>query len=517
MDHPLAVGAGILVLTLLSFFQFPGHTYLESDTEIYVPMLEHIWDSSALSKDLVATTPHLSFTLYDEIAIALRWISGSSFHAVLSAQQFIFRALQILGVYLLALSFPLDRRMAMLVAALFTLGAFITGPAVMVFEYEPVPRGFAVALVFLAIGLAAQNHLMWADIMAALAFLYHPPTVLVFWALYLWLVLRHRDYRDLWPLAIGIALLLIAAHFQPGAVEKQVFFSRVGPELERLQRMRASYNWLSMWSRQVLWQYPLLCIVSLVAFWRVQPKNARLFLIGLPLLCTLTMPLSYLLLEQLKWGLIPQIQPARAVMFTTALAVILGAAAGIRAKHWLESFAWFALVFVMPAGSPVFDLKLRQYLLVLGLAAALTLVLSLRQPILLAGIAVTPFFLLSSLPTRNLAGIQGVEQFARSSTPKDAVFVFSDAKKGSFPCIFRAEALRAVYVDWKSGGQINFSETLGMEWWRRWRQTRELSGFDPSLGSAADYAVLETRHRLPDRRPVYENSDFIVYNLHTQY
>jgi len=60
--------------------------------------------------------------------------------------------------------------MAMLVAALFTLGATIVGPAVLTLEYEPVPRGFAIGLIFLAIGLVAHEHLMLADIAAAAAF-----------------------------------------------------------------------------------------------------------------------------------------------------------------------------------------------------------------------------------------------------------------------------------------------------------------------------------------------------------
>jgi len=292
MRDRLAIGAGILLLTLLSYFQFPGHTYLGSDTQIYVPMMEHIWDPSVLSRDLVATTPHLAFTLYDEIAIALRWLTHSSFHAVLVAQQLLFRALQIFGVFLLALSFPLAKRMAMLVAALFTLGATISGPAVLIFEYEPVPRAFAVGLVFLAIGLAAQEHLMLADIAAALAFLYHPPTVLVFWAIYLWLVLRHRDYRDLWPLVLAIIVLLISSRFHPGASQPQVFFSRVGAELEELQRMRAAYNWVSTWRTLQIWHYLFLWAISMIAFWRVQPKTARMFLIGMPALGILSMPES---------------------------------------------------------------------------------------------------------------------------------------------------------------------------------------------------------------------------------
>ena len=96
MRDRFAVCAGIAALTLLSYFQFPGHTFLGSDTQIYIPMLQHLWDPSSLARDLVSTKPHLSFTLYDEITIALRWITHSSFKAVLIAQQLIFRACEIL-------------------------------------------------------------------------------------------------------------------------------------------------------------------------------------------------------------------------------------------------------------------------------------------------------------------------------------------------------------------------------------------------------------------------------------
>ena len=44
MGRRLVVAAAICALTLLNYFQFPGHTYLQADTQIYVPILEHIWD-----------------------------------------------------------------------------------------------------------------------------------------------------------------------------------------------------------------------------------------------------------------------------------------------------------------------------------------------------------------------------------------------------------------------------------------------------------------------------------------
>ena len=493
-------------------------------------MLEHIWDSSALTHDLVAPKPHLSYTLYDEITIALRWITHSSFQAVLTAQQLLFRALQIFGVYLLALSFPLARGKALVVAALFTLGATIAGPAVLTFEYEPVPRAFAVGLIFLAIGLAAQDHLMWADIAAAAAFLYHPPTVWVFWALYLALTLRQRHYRDLWPLAAGILILFVSSRLQAGATEPQAFFTRVSPDLEKLQRLRASYNWISTWPARLFWHYILLWLLSLAAFWKVRPWTARVFLIGMPVIGILSVPLSYLLLDQLKWGLIPQVQPARALLFVTAFAVILGAAAGIRAaegKRWIESVFWFLIVLAVPTTVPIFSISEANLLLLLFLAAILCGTLALRRSrfasVLLALIVVAPSFVLPyfahvrNYPRPNLTGLEDLAKYARAQTPKDAVFLFGDVGSGADPSIFRAESQRAVYVDWKSGGQINFSEPLAREWWQRWQETNalhfdplELRGF-PALG--IDYLVLTPSHRLTDRQPEYENSQFVLYNL----
>jgi len=92
------VGSAILGITLLNFFQFPGRTWLQSDTQIYMPILEHMSDASVLQKDLIAEHPHVAFTLYDETAIALRRITGLDFRHVLQSEQFVFRALGIWGV-----------------------------------------------------------------------------------------------------------------------------------------------------------------------------------------------------------------------------------------------------------------------------------------------------------------------------------------------------------------------------------------------------------------------------------
>ena len=48
------IAAILLLFAILGFFVFPGHTYLQSDTQIYIPMLERAWDPSVFGKDMVA-------------------------------------------------------------------------------------------------------------------------------------------------------------------------------------------------------------------------------------------------------------------------------------------------------------------------------------------------------------------------------------------------------------------------------------------------------------------------------
>ena len=99
--------------------------------------------------DLVAQFPHVSFTIYDEVLFALRYITRLGFEPLLLVQEFVYRAIGIFGLYLLATGLGLARRFALLVAALVSLGATVNGPAVLAVEYEPVPRGFALPFVMM--------------------------------------------------------------------------------------------------------------------------------------------------------------------------------------------------------------------------------------------------------------------------------------------------------------------------------------------------------------------------------
>src|ERR1039457_3193568 len=237
----LAVAAGILALPALTWFQFPGHTWLQQDTQIYVPILEHLRDPAVLRRDMLVERPHVSFTMYDETARGLARVTGLDFRQVLEGEQVATRALGIWGLYLMAAALGLSAPASLLVAGAISLGATIAGPAVLSFEIEPDPRGLAVPLLFLAIGLVAQGWDLAAGFAGSAAFLMHPPAVLPFWGVYLVIAEVRRRFRAFVPLPAACIVLAIAARYQEGASEAQLSFSRIAPSLESLQRMRAPY------------------------------------------------------------------------------------------------------------------------------------------------------------------------------------------------------------------------------------------------------------------------------------
>src|SRR5437868_10050513 len=98
----VATASLCLGFALLTFFGFPGHTWLQQDTQIYAPILEHLRDPAVLRNDILVQRPHVAFTLYDESALALRAISGLGFREVLAVTQVVTRALGFWGLLLMA-------------------------------------------------------------------------------------------------------------------------------------------------------------------------------------------------------------------------------------------------------------------------------------------------------------------------------------------------------------------------------------------------------------------------------
>lgn len=511
------LAVGIVLITLLGFFTVPGHTYLQSDTQIYIPMMERLWDPSTYPGDLVAAKPHLSYTIYDEVTAAFRWLTHTSFETALIVQQLVFRALQVFGVYLLATTLFMSRRIALALTALVSMGAIIAGPAVLLIEFEPVPRGFATGLTFLAIGLAATGRRVWASTAASLAFLYHAPTTIPFWICFLPIVFRRRQWKALAPLASAVFIISVASLMQSGVVEHQHFWMRLDPELERIQRLRTAYNWVSNWPATLLLQYTGLWLLSLLAYWRVRPKCGRVFLLGLPLIGMLSVPVSYLLLEHMKWALVSQVQPARALLFVTAMALILSAAASFKAVErgrMVEAALWLFPVFAIPMKNWTVWPDALHWLLAAALAIAISLLAAYRPAVPLGFAIAACYFVMPVLKPRPIetSDLTQLVEFARNHTSRNAMFLFADVGHGLQPGVFRARALRSVYVDWKAGGQVNYYRSLADDWWRRWTEVNALQ-YTPQQFPGIDYLVLTSPHRALGHESVFHNNTYTVYHL----
>ncbi|MBS1825812.1 MAG: hypothetical protein JST93_10865 [Acidobacteria bacterium] len=539
------VWLALAALTATGFLYFPGHTYLQSDTQIYVPILERLNDPSLFQEEIIAQKPHVSFTMYDEAALWLRKLTGWGFRDVLALQQIVFRFAALCGVYLMAGSLGLGAAASVLVAAVYGLGATIMGPSVLSFEYEPVPRGNAIGLTMLAIGLVAQGKHLWAGCAAALAFLYHVPAVYPYWAAYFVLALIPRKpdemrghIRGLLPMAAGVLLLLVLSQMQVGEGEQQKFFTTIDAEHEAMMRERASYNWVSLWPSRFYVQYVVLFTLCLGAVYRLRSRMSadfRVMALVTAAVGMLSMPLSYVLLERMKWSLMPQIQPMRALLYVTAMTVILTACAAVVAaseRRWWETSLWFCVAFLPPASTTTFhylwERKFIEAPLAVVLAAALATAalwiaarwkqgsVALVAAALALAFVVMPVSKVRNYPPLHHAELDDVAKWARENTRKSAIFLFPDALKDLRPGVFRAEALRTVYVDWKGGGQINFLREFLTIWLPRW-QTLMASGFDKDLERfrpfGVQYVVVLRSNAVPGGKIVYENAKYIVYSL----
>ncbi len=396
MTRRWSAALALLALTSISFFLFPGHTILQADTQIYIPILDRLEDPSLFANDEMAKRPHVAFTFYDECALLLRRVTGLSFEQILLGQQFVYRAVAILGLYLLALATGLRPILAWLAAALISLGASVIGPAVLIVEYEPVPRGFALPFVMFSLAMVAHRRWSLAAATGTIAFSFHPPTALAYCGVLFVLLLWNKEFKALGVLAIGPLLMLIALFVQAPAPDRLPLFGRIDPALEDLQRMRAAYNWVSLWLGRWIYLYVILTIVGFFAWLRIRrllSHDLNVLVLALSTIGLLSIPLSYVLLERMKLMFVPQLQPGRYLLYVTFFAILLASIAAIHAAE-RGSYVESALFFLVPLGMAATEWDTTKLLgarsgVVAGLAIACVWSVKQRHswPIAIAGLS----------------------------------------------------------------------------------------------------------------------------------
>ena len=536
LTRGLTVATSAALIALLGYFLFPGHTYLAADTLTYVPMIERAGNPSLFARDIMVTRPHMSVTIYDKTAEFLTRATGLDLASVLAGEQLVFRACFAAGVLLIALRLGFGFVSAWWIAATVSLGATIAGPTVLTVEYEPIPRAFALGLIVLAIGLSAHRRYLWAGIAASLALLFHATTTLPFWLAAAVLVARRRDaWALVAPLLPAFLILLAMAHFQPPGAVSAPLLHRLEPVRETVIRARSAYLFVSTWPPWQLADYAIEAGVLLLAAWRARkalPAPLGDFLWAMPAFGLATIPLSWVLLEWQHLAFVPVWQPARSVLFVTLGLQIIACAAGARAamdRRWLPALAWLALAFAVTVKHAVPGPPLHLAPLALALGLALVALAAASAPrryraatMVLAGLV--PFFaiamsgLVENYQPLPRAAIDSLAVWARAATPQDAVFLFPNARKDVSPAVFRVRAERALYVDWKGGGQVTYLPDFASEWWARWQETREgrWNVRAPELRRIAamgvDYVVVPADRPIPGAAPVFKNQRFLAYS-----
>ncbi len=470
---PWVVALLIGAIALFSFFVFPGHTYLQQDTQIYVPILERQW-SGALAVDPVAEQQHVSFTLYDELTNALRRLTRLPLRNVLEGEQIVFRALGVWGVFLIAAGLGLNPPSALAIAAFAAMGAGLPGPEVLAVEYEPTPRAFAVPLVLLSTGFVVQGRYWIGGFAAAAAVLLHPPATWPLWvALAAAGLVNRRVLVAFVPLVAATLALLIVAGFE-GASARQHLFARLSPAQESLQRVRTTYDYVSTWWGERIRRYALVGAAGLLAALRFRTRREAFVLLTVFIATGFaSLPVSYALLEQAKLAIGPQVQPARALVYLVVISSVASACAAslaLRARKGIDAVCWLIVCALLPFSNP--------------------------RPVL--------------IETADLAALA---QWAHSHP---GTYAFPESGRSRAPGWFRAVALQPVYVDWKEGGQVNYLPGFGEEWWQRWQATMHKLLVPERYSALGISYVALPRAEWPGRAPVFHNDSWTLYEVQSK-
>jgi hypothetical protein len=287
----------------------------------------------------------------------------------------------------------------------------------------------------------------------------------------------------MWPSLLIFALILgNFMQLQVGLGGGQELISRMSAAMVQLTQLRTPWVWVTGWLFHGIWSYLFLSVASawaLTLIWKRTERLTRWVLVGLSVSGLLSVAVAIGLLHA-RVHLAVEMQPARNLAFSVALAVLLCGAAAAHTRKW----PWTVLVLAAVLNPQVLDLLHGR------------LALTRRAP--------------SSPEVAELAG------WAERSTWGSSLFQFPDAGRSNEPGIFRALSRRALWADWQSGLIADDSDPAGQEWWSRWQDTMEGGYYagrvQNMLPLPVDYFVLTREHVLSGVKPAFANSRFVVYD-----
>jgi hypothetical protein len=210
---------------------------------------------------------------------------------------------------------------------------------------------------------------------------------------------------------------------------------------------------------------------------------------------------------------------------------VVAAIVATERRRWIEALLFFTVAFAIPMDSKVTNIftlhnatSTQRLALAAGLAALAILAVAVSRKragyAVIAAAALVPFFVIPSIgKVRNYAALHNSElnqlaEWARQNTAKDAMFQFADAGRDLAPGVFRARAVRALFADWKAGGQVNFHREFAMLWWERWQLVEDRQTLERYRALGVDYVVFSAGPNAPtDNSPVYSNAAYKVYQL----
>ena len=479
MLRALLLISGVLAISLAEYVWYPGHTYLQADSQSGVAMLERLDSPGFLSRDLVATNPNLTYTIYDEVTLFLHRIFKFSLRAALEGQQVVGRIASVLAIVLFGLWAKLRPIPALAVAGLINLGMWV--PGIHIATVDPEPTGFAFALSFtvLALGLILSGRPFLAGLSGGLALCYQPSIAALFWLTALLTFFMQPSLRPLLrptlpAFLVSVLLLANASQLQPGLGESQAFFTRMSPAWVELQRRWLPELWLSKWLTSEI----ISCFAILFAGWgtalvlrkQIPSATSSVLLIAIGI-CTLSLPVALLTTEALHWPLGGEIQPARSVVLGCFLSLTACAIAGV--KLWRKQRIVGVTLILIP-------------------------------------VAVTSCLRVPRTNEFDNRSVAAVAKWAENNTWGGSMFLFADPGISNSPGVFRGSAVRAVYIDWNSRSLIAFFPQYAAEWDRRWRQQTQDPARLPAL--PIEYLVVRTGNVIAGAQPELTTSRFVVYD-----